>query len=57
MNIFNRIFGHPKTTVAGMILGGLTILFTTGKIDAHMLETLIAAFSSVGLIISKDKPE
>lgn len=53
-NAAMRLFLNPKTTIIGAIVGILTFLSATGKIDNSTLQALIGALTSGGLLFSKD---
>lgn len=54
ISFLERIFAHPKTTLAGVILMILVGLYIYHKIDLQQMGVVIGVLTSGGLIISKD---
>lgn len=54
INLIERIFAHPKTTIAGLVLIALVSLYLFKKIDVQQMGVAIGILTGGGLMVSKD---
>lgn len=54
INLLDRIFAHPKTTIAGLLVIGLVGLYINKTIDNEKLIEILGVLGGAGLIGLKD---